>query len=80
MLFYSIRRLCIYKAVCTCSTEPNVFVVQVKYRRKSRKYQVSSMAILVFTCGPLFYHSLKNPHTGAAQSNKGEQFHGTLIA
>lgn len=80
MLFYSIRRLCIYKAVCTCSTEPNVFVVQVKYRRKSRKYQVSSMAILVFTCGPLLSLTQESTHIGAAQSNQGEQFHGTLIA
>lgn len=60
MLFYNVRRLCIYKAVFMCSTMSNVAVVQVKYR--SIRYQVSSMAILVFTCGPLSSLTQESTH------------------
>lgn len=57
-----------------CSTKQNVAVVQVKYG--SRRSRVSSMAILVLTCGPITSHTPKNHnHIGASCLKKNSMAH-----
>lgn len=51
----------IFTKLCMYSTKRNVAVVQVKYG--SRRCQVSSMAILMLTCGPITSLSQKSTTT-----------------